>query len=1235
MTTHLSARLTWHDSAWNGHLCRSPSTNAACMEHEHVRDGRKLKVEESNSGCALDTLAAATGYLPPCQRDANAFGERRYTVRHHDPLAERGLPPVDEEVPPATICPTPYRWMLEANFRDICEAENLLLRGSPREQPGTWVQEDDRQRAMLERFWGKLDEGKSFVFFYCNRGNAVDDATNRLLVGVARIAEVGEQLYFGKSTRTPGRFPVWSRRVTHNFPGEGVRLPYQEYIARNLPVESIACRPPADLALPFSYVAEHLSDGHAVSALLALTSAFEKVRADQREGRGVKGDWDGALSWLSGALDEVWGGRGAFPGIGALLHHLQFARGVAYHATVLRAVEESGENSWAYLKAILEGRQSLKPQFAEGLLIAAAEWRKLAPSHTLLETLIRFELTSDQFTDIVVTGTRKDRGIEASVDNLIANPYLIYEQDHGTARSAAVSLEVIDQGMMPEGHAARFRTEPKMAPNDRRRIRATMCAVLRRAADAGDTVLPFEALVLRASNFHSEKRRCTVNADVAWSSEDRRFHEQILWMKAIPVPTSWEAVDKTPAEDDELAELREDKGADGGAGQSPDEIQLVALKRVRRCEIEIAQVIKSQAGEIPDIGDSPDWVAVLTAPVEQGGFGEPKTDRQQEAIQEKAAALEILFTHRLSILTGGAGTGKTSVLKTFLRKLNELQGPRSMILTAPTGKARVRLQGSTGRQANTIHQILNDAGMLGANFRVLDEPTKGKRFATTLVIDESSMPSVELLAALFRAVDAKSIERLIFVGDPFQLPPIGPGRPFIDIIRWLQGNHPSAVAELQTCMRVETVGDKESVSAGLQLANGYRDYAAPADDRIAAEAARAGTFGDVTFLTWNDHEELLARTQQALELIGVPVGDTKAFDRSLGISAEKWSESEAWQILSPTRIHAFGTSEINRVLQGQFRAAEIANAVVARSRWPAPMGDQGIVYRDKVLQTVNMPRWLPKDSAGLRFVANGEIGIVAETWKKRPQDREDRAVVFFSTQPTARYSFLKSEVKECLELAYAITVHKAQGSDFGDAIFVLPRKAQTLTRELLYTALTRFRRRLIVLLERDTEVLDALRSPAYSETARRSTFMFDLLLGETANELRVSERFRPDGLIHRAEDGTPMRSKSEVIVYEVLKRCGLSPRYEERLFAPGSKDDYRLPDFTVRHGGRTWYWEHLGMLSSKAYRDDWAEKEEWYRENGFHGQLLTSKDYPGERWGVVYADEIRSQAMYRILGKKV
>jgi len=518
--------------------------------------------------------------------------------------------------------------------------------------------------------------------------------------------------------------------------------------------------------------------------------------------------------------------------------------------------------------------------------------------------------------------------------------------------------------------------------------------------------------------------------------------------------------------------------------------------------------------------------------------------------------------------------------------------------------------------------------MLGSNYRILDTPSKGQLSFGTVVIDESSMPSVELLSALFRAIKAGAITRLIFVGDPCQLPPIGPGRPFIDIIRWLGHEHPDCIAELRTCMRVRRVDGKDIVSPGLQLANAYRDESGPGDDEVISRVAQLVTVGDLTLMTWGDHDELMARLDDALSRIGVRPGNTTDFDGTLGITEEDWNKAENWQVLSPTRIHAFGTGEINRIIQDRYRAEEIANAVDHESQWPMPMGDQGIVYHDKVIQVVNRSKWLPKNADGLHFVANGEIGIVTNVWKRKSGEQADKAYVVFSTQPNASYRYWKGEVKECLELAYALTVHKAQGSDFGSVIVVLPQKAQTLSRELLYTALTRFRDQVIVLAERDTAILDRLRSPAYSETARRSTYMFDLLIGSTAADLQLPSHYRPEGLIHRAEDGTPMRSKSEIIVYEVLLGMGLTPQYELRLFAPGSESDYCLPDFTIQYRGRTWYWEHLGMLDRYSYREDWERKSLWYERHGYNARLLTSRDHPG---GVVFADEIRLLARSRII----
>lgn len=858
MTTHLSARLTWHQEAWNGRVCKLPLLNSACMVHDHVRESRDDSIENKYRGEPFAKMQATASYLPPCQRDANAFGEERFVISHKDPLEGRRLPSASEEIVPYSCCPTPYRWMLEANFRDICEEQRLQIRERRNlDSSPTWVMEDDRQRALLKHFWGKLTPGSSLVFYYCNRGNAVDDQSSRLIVGVSRIAEIADQVFFGRSPTTPGNFPVWSRRVTSAMPNEGVRIPYQEYLALGKETDSIVCRPPNGMSLPFSYVAEHLSDGQAVSAILAILKSLERVRSDGF----VQGRWEEAIAWCNQILDEVWSGRGAFPGIGSILRYLGCPQGHAYHATVLRDLERGRENPWNHLLAIFEGRRQPDPdQYHDGLLAAAKQWRSIPMRQRLLTTLAKFELTTDQVTGIANEDMRLKRGIAARSDKIIENPYLLYEQDRGDGASEAVGLETIDQGMWPEGDAALFRTEPAIAHNDPRRVRATAYAVLREAADAGDTVLPFESLIRRVHDKFPEKRRCLADREAFWSGEERAHHDAILWFKEEPYPESWRISTITPKASSGSEDIEDDLGAELASAEK-NTIKLVALKSVRRQETTVAKVLQA-VRKIDDLPPEPDWHSLLTNT--EGGFGAASTQREIEAIEEKVSALRILFSQRISILTGGAGTGKTSVLRIFLKHLRESEGFSSTLLAAPTGKARVRLQAATGWPANTIHQVLHDAGMLGPNYRILEEPTKGISTYKTIVIDESSMPSVELLSALFKAVDTNAVRRLILVGDPFQLPPIGPGRPFVDLLRWMREKHAECVAELKTCMRVTLTNGAVMFSKGLELAQGYRDEAVPGDDTVLSELVSKRQTGDVQVSFWTDHTDLLAQIDSVL-----------------------------------------------------------------------------------------------------------------------------------------------------------------------------------------------------------------------------------------------------------------------------------------------------------------------------------------------------------------------------------
>jgi hypothetical protein len=122
-----------------------------------------------------------------------------------------------------------------------------------------------------------------------------------------------------------------------------------------------------------------------------------------------------------------------------------------------------------------------------------------------------------------------------------------------------------------------------------------------------------------------------------------------------------------------------------------------------------------------------------------------------------------------------------------------------------------------------------------------------------------------------------------------------------------------------------------------------------------------------------------------------------------------------------------------------------------------------------------------------------------------------------------------------------------------------------------------------------------------------------------------------DRLKHRTGEGVRVRSKSEVVVAYALERIGLRPEYEVPLYArSGDPRDFRLPDFTILHEGETWFWEHLGMLSSAKYRSDWADKEAWYKANGYWERVVTSEDGLD---GSIHADEIERIARSRILGE--
>jgi len=1211
MTTHLSTRLVWHDRAWDGHICDHPSQNAYCIVQKHIRDGRDDDQEDEAAGLPLAEL---NDWQPPCSRDPIAFSPRGYTITHHDPLEFRRLPSVKEDIAPYSVCPSPYRWLREENFRQICEDEHLDIRGpdDPNKTTG-WVVEPDRQMALLKHFWGKLEKDKSLLFLYCNHGNPLDESLNRILLGVCRIAQIGPQLFFGtKPPNYPDQYPIWSRCITHDFENQGFRLPYHEYLQAGHDPQNILCLVPEGAMLNFSYVAEHVGDDTAVGALERLLQSVQAVKDENK----VPGDWDQHLVWLNDVLSEVWQNRGPFPGIGSVLQYLECKSGTAFQRQILMPLLNKGENAWEYVLAILEGRRPCdQKQYAKALKQASERWVAYEePRRMLLSQLVRFELSPAQVKRIANPDKRAECGISGTDDEIVANPYLLCEMDQGDGKSDLIALETIDRGMRPEGAAARFvEKDEACVQDDPRRVRGVAVAVLKAAAQQGDTLLPFAETINRITKRFPERRACRPDRDLVEGQV--AFYQEAIDFKA------------------------------GG------NLPTMALKWLSELEREFCSRLRrriEKKNAPPRAGWS--WEKLLLDEfVEKSGGSKLPPEVEERARKEKAEALATLYEGRFSVLCGRAGTGKTSVLKVFLKGLEELEGKRPILLLAPTGKARVRLMDRTKRDdgsvrdAYTIHQLLMRHGWLNPENFALKLKGGEQYGAPTVIIDEASMIPMDLLGVLFRALDLNKVIRLILVGDPNQLPPIGPGRPFVDIIAWLEAKNDENFPKLYspmfqlpyeqriTCLArlMERARHEDHESQALQLADGYlRDDTSPGDDEMLSRVAREDVGGDLEVRYWRDGSQLEEQLATAMKKHLNLTDGNKAyisFNDSLGLTDEDPEQAEHWQILSPVRNHEFGTIEINRKIQAKYRGGLIHS----KPKGIKPFGEQEIVWTDKVMQAVNCRKTSYPKSEGLDYVANGEIGLVVETSKGNKWP--DSMRVQFSTQPLSSYYYPRPDVEGQLELAYALTVHKSQGSDFNIVFLILPKSASTLSRELLYTGLTRFRKKMVLLIERDTTVLERLRSPQCSDTLLRNTNMFGLAVRPES-----VDRYYAEHLIHRTPssaqypNGILVRSKSEVIVAGVLSKLGISYEYEQKLASKDDPNDFRLPDFTVSYEGDTFYWEHLGMPSVPSYQEAWKRKRQWYEDNKFLDQLITSEDGLD---GSIDAAEIERIARKKILGE--
>jgi ATP-dependent exoDNAse (exonuclease V) alpha subunit len=1124
--------------------------------------------------------------------------------------------------PPYSAAVIPFRWMARQDAWEL--AARLDLDVDPERDPmegwlerNNWVQDHNNQRVLLDTFFDAVEPERSLCFFYAKQTPLIDDA-DRILIGAGRVKSVGELVEYGYSSAGKYRSYVWDRSVEHSVrPAfeDGFLLPYHELLERaeeGEPIDLRACTAlcPEDRRGEFSYAGEHVTHDGAIAALLRCRDALENSEPFVTAPTGLM------LKWIDSRLGELWKLRGPTPGLGAALTAFGIEKGNLLAYELSSALGEN-ESPWPLLDALMAGETHVSER-ADELLTRTNRDKWLAISakkperRALLELLARFELTDDQARRLWVIENRTAAGIDATDAEFLENPYGLFECDR--VSPDPVSVWTVDRGAFPPPAVREMHPLPAESnigdPTDRRRVRALVLEALESAGSEGHTLQPRSTVVTTVREYALDPE-CPVDGDLLDMIED----------SLSPVISIGTMADGTSA------------------------YQLERLDRTR--SLISTFVTKRISGVRHALAEN--WATVLDDLLRDDGLvgDEEEAERERRGRMEKAEALSELAASRFSVLVGPAGTGKTTILRALIQQPEVAAG--DVLLLAPTGKARVRLETATKHEAKTLAQFLI------ARDRYDEETgaylvTGGERIEAgkTVVVDEASMLTEEMLGALIDAL--RGVDRFILVGDPRQLPPIGAGRPFFDIVERLrpegiEGAFPRrgpGYAELTVHRRHK--GDEPD---DVQLARWFSGQPLQAtDDEIVNKVDQGLASDRLRFVEWNTGEELRDLLLDVLveELPGVSSRDDVAgFEKALGATesgqyryfnrGNTAEAAEAWQILTPVRGLTHGVRDLNRLVQTTFRQGTIDFAH-EKAYIPKPVGNDQVVYGDKVINLRNhrRSRIYPDDDQALKYVANGEIGIVVgqfktKGWKGRPWKVE----IEFSSQPGYAYGFsgkdFSKEGTASVELAYAITVHKAQGSEFELTFLVLPEVSRVMSRELLYTALTRQRERIVILHQGPRSELWKFASDQYSEMKGRLTNLF-----VAPSLVQVGDRYLEKRLIHRSGRGEPMRSKSEVIIADQLAAAGIDYEYETKLV--GLDGQTRLPDFTIvdDDSGKVFYWEHCGMLGDPGYARKWAKKLDWYRAQ----QILPHKEGGGERGTLVVTEDdekggISSQAIKELI----
>ena len=559
--------------------------------------------------------------------------------------------------------------------------------------------------------------------------------------------------------------------------------------------------------------------------------------------------------------------------------------------------------------------------------------------------------------------------------------------------------------------------EMGVRPDAPMRAQAALVYLLQQAASEGHVYLPKELLLARAAKL--EVPAAAAEEALARLAE---AHQVVV----EEVDEAGGGGELRPVERGTRQASAEQDRTDGSAGRMDGEItvpelrQLVYPASLHDAEVEAARRILSLCqGDEPRLelqGAAPDSLRsrALSTPLPElaateGAHGNPALPAGGLTAEQRRAVAKACEPGRgLVVITGGPGTGKTTTLRTIVATL-EAQG-RSYLLAAPTGRAAKRLKEATGRQARTLHRLLEYAGGEEGAPR-FQRNERNPLDADVVIVDEASMIDLPLAMHLLRALPEKA--KLVLVGDADQLPSVGPGNVLRDLLA------SPAVASVRLTQVFRQAETSRIVVNAHRVQRGLKPLA-------------GGEGSDFFFL----HEEDPEKAKELIrDLVARRLPRYLACDPRTDV-----------QVLSAVRKGPLGVESLNAVLQEALNPSREGGAEVR-------VGAELFRPGDRVMQVKN-----DYD----KMVFNGDIGVVTAVDPKervvevRFADREDPAPVVYESADLHQ-----------LTLAYCISVHKSQGSEYPAVVMPVTWVMPTLMyRNLLYTAITRAKR-LVVLVGRE------------------------------------------------------------------------------------------------------------------------------------------------------------------------